>query len=49
MVDVERIKVSNRHIIDTLISEDALLSAKYLRGKRKEWAPRIVNVYSLAS
>jgi hypothetical protein len=31
MVDVERIKVGKRQTSDTLISEEALLFAKYLR------------------
>ena len=42
MVDVERIKVGKRQTIDTLISEEALLFAKYLRHERKEWRPRLV-------
>jgi hypothetical protein len=40
IVDVERIKVGKRQTIDTLISEEALLFAKYLRNERKEWIPR---------
>ena len=40
MVDVERIKVGKRQTIDTLISEEALLFAKYLRNERREWIPR---------
>jgi hypothetical protein len=43
MVDVERIKVGKRQTIDTLISEEALLFAKYLRSERKDWIPRLVN------
>ena len=30
--------------IETLISEKALLFAKYLRKERKEWTPRIVDL-----
>jgi CRISP-associated protein Cas1 len=44
MVAVERIKVGKRQTIDTLISEEALLFAKYLRKERKEWTPRLPNV-----
>jgi CRISP-associated protein Cas1 len=44
MVNVERIKVGNWQTIDTLISEEALLFAKYLRHERKEWILRTVNV-----
>lgn len=42
IVDVERIKHGNRQAIDTLISEEAMLFAKYLRGEKKDWIPRIV-------
>jgi Asp-tRNA(Asn)/Glu-tRNA(Gln) amidotransferase C subunit len=41
MVNVDRIKVGNRQTIDTLISEEALLFAKYLRNEEKKWIPRI--------
>jgi CRISP-associated protein Cas1 len=41
IVDVERIKIGKRQTIDTLISEEALLFAKYLRRERKYWTPRI--------
>jgi hypothetical protein len=41
MVNVEGIKVGNWQTIDTLISEEALLFAKYLRHERKEWIPRL--------
>jgi len=41
MVNVERIKVGNRQTIDTLISEEALLFAKYLRNEKRGWIPRI--------
>ena len=40
MVDVERIKVGKRQTIDTLMCEEALLFAKYLRNERTEWIPR---------
>ena len=44
MVNVERIKVGKRQTIDTLISEEALLFAKYLRDEKKEWIPRLVSI-----
>ena len=44
MVDIERIKVGKRQTIDTLISEEALLFAKYLRNERKGWIPRLPNL-----
>jgi hypothetical protein len=43
MVNVKRINVGNWQTIDTLISEEALLFAKYIRNERKEWIPRTVN------
>jgi CRISP-associated protein Cas1 len=43
MVDVERIKVGKRQTIDTLICEETLLFAKYLRNEKKDWIPRITN------
>jgi hypothetical protein len=43
MVDVERIKVDKKQTIDTLISEESLLFAKYLRKERREWNPRTPN------
>jgi hypothetical protein len=41
VVDVARIKQGNRQTIDTLICEEALLLAKYLRGEKKDWFPRV--------
>jgi len=40
-VDVARIKHINSLMIAMLISEEALLFAKYLRNERKEWNPRV--------
>jgi len=40
-VEVPRIKVGRKQSIDTLINEEALLLAKFLRNERKEWNPRI--------
>jgi hypothetical protein len=34
-------KVGKRQSVETLINEEALLLAKYLRGERKTWIPRI--------
>jgi CRISPR-associated protein Cas1 len=41
-IEIPRIRVGERQIIKTLISEEALLLAKFLRGERKVWNPRIV-------
>ena len=40
-VEVPRIKVGRRQTIETLINEEALLLAKFLREERKTWTPRI--------
>jgi Asp-tRNA(Asn)/Glu-tRNA(Gln) amidotransferase C subunit len=49
VVNVERIKVGKRQTIDTLISEEALLFAKYLRCEKNSWIPRIVSTQFSAS
>jgi CRISP-associated protein Cas1 len=43
-VCIPRMKVGNKQEIETLISEEALLLAKYLRHERKDWIPRIVDL-----
>jgi len=40
-VDVPRVRIGNRQSIETLISEEALLLAKFLRNERKTWTPRM--------
>jgi CRISPR/Cas system-associated endonuclease Cas1 len=42
-VEIPRIKIGQRQTLETLIGEEALLFAKYLRSEKKEWAPRIGN------
>jgi len=43
-VEIPRIKVGKRQTLETLISEEASLFAKYLRGEREAWNPRIVSL-----
>jgi len=43
-VSIPRMKVGAQQEIETLINEEALLFAKYLRGELKPWNPRIVNL-----
>jgi CRISPR-associated protein Cas1 len=43
-VDVPRIKHGKTQTIDTLISEESLLMARYLRNENKNWIPRITSV-----
>lgn len=40
-VQVPRMKVGQKQTLETLINEEALLLAKYLRDERKTWIPRI--------
>ena len=44
MVEIPRIKHGKKQTIDTLISEEALLFAKYLRNERQNWNPRQVTI-----
>jgi len=43
-VEVPRIRHGKRQTLDTLICEEALLLAKYLRGERSTWAPRLPSI-----
>jgi len=43
-VEIPRIRHAKRQTLDTLINEEALLLAKYLRNEKKEWKPRILKV-----
>ena len=40
-VEVSRMKVGKKQTLDTLINEEALLFAKYVRNERETWIPRI--------
>jgi len=40
-VDVPRIRHGSHQTVETLINEEALLFAKYLRNERDSWCPRI--------
>jgi CRISPR-associated protein Cas1 len=44
IVDIPRIKHGNKQTVDTLISEETFLLAKYLRNESKDWKPRIPNI-----
>jgi len=43
-VEIPRIKHGKRQTLDTLICEEALLLAKYLRGERDCWVPRLPSI-----
>jgi len=40
IVEVPRIKVGKKQTIETLINEEALLLAQFLRDERNTWIPR---------
>ena len=40
-VEIPRMKVGKGQKLETLIDEEALLLAKYLRDEKKSWVPRI--------
>jgi hypothetical protein len=42
-VEVPRMRVGKRQTIETLITEEALFFAKYLREERPMWMPRIMS------
>ena len=41
-VEIPRMRIGKKQTIETLINEEALLLAKFLRNERKTWKPRIV-------
>jgi hypothetical protein len=41
VVEVKRLRNGEHQTLETLINEEALLFAKYLRGEAKSWVPRI--------
>ena len=44
MVEIPRMKVGNKQELETLINEEALLFAKYLRNETETWKPRIASL-----
>ena len=43
-VDVPRIKIGNQQTLETLINEEVLLFARYLRKEKKSWIARTANL-----
>ena len=41
IAEVPRIRIGGRQTIETLINEEALMFARFLRSEKKIWAPRI--------
>jgi CRISPR-associated protein Cas1 len=42
-VEVKRIRNGEHQTLETLINEEALLFAKYLRGENQSWFPRVAS------
>ena len=42
-VEIPRMQVGKKQTIETMINEEALLLAKYLRNEQKAWKPRIAS------
>jgi len=40
-VEVPRMRIGKKQTVETLINEEALLLAKFLRDERDTWRPRI--------
>ena len=43
-VSIPRIRMGQQQEIETLVNEEALLFAQYLRNEKQTWTPRIVSV-----
>ncbi|MEM3701091.1 MAG: hypothetical protein QXL57_09560, partial [Candidatus Bathyarchaeia archaeon] len=43
-IPISRIRHGSKQQIETLIKEEALLFAKYLRNEREQWIPRIIQL-----
>ncbi len=43
-VEIPAVRHGKNQAVETLISEEALLLAKYLRNEGKNWTPRIAEV-----
>ena len=44
-IDIPRIMHGKRQSVETLINEEALLLAKYLRGENDFWIPRVTSPF----
>lgn len=42
-VEVPRIYLGKKQTVETLINEEALLLASFIRNENQEWIPRITN------
>jgi len=46
VVGIPRIRVGKRQTLETLINEEALLFAKFIRKEHQKWIPRIALIAS---
>ena len=42
IVEMPRVKHGNKQTLETLINEETLLVAQYLRNEKETWVPRII-------
>jgi hypothetical protein len=40
-IEIPRMRIGKRQTIETLVNEEALLFAKYLRNEKLIWVPRV--------
>jgi hypothetical protein len=45
IVEIPRVRHGKKQTVETLINEEALLLAKYLRDEKKTWNPRIARAW----
>ena len=43
-VEIPRIKKGKQQTLYTLINEEALLLARFMKKEKKEWVPRLINL-----
>jgi len=43
-VDIPRINIGKKQIVETLINEEAFILSKFLRNERIEWVPRMYSI-----
>jgi len=46
-IDIPLLRHGKRQRIETLINEEALLLAKFLRNERKTWIPRLAQAHAV--
>jgi CRISPR-associated protein Cas1 len=44
IIEIPRVKHGNKQTVETLINEESMLFAQYLRNERHDWAPRLPKI-----